>query len=368
MNWTNPYLLAAVFAIPTLLVAMGLLKKNKFVVEGRTALLTGASQGMGLAVAIKLAQKGANVVLVARDEKKLEEAKKQVAAAAKDPSKQRFTWFSVDVTNEEQIEKLVQDTVRWNNDKLPDIVWQLAGWAAPDLFLDTPVDILRKHMEVNYWGACYLAHSVLRAWTGEKSAESDASREDATRNKKPLPRHFIFTATTAVYCGVAGYMPYSPAKAALRNLADGLKSEMNLYNGARYHGLPSGATPTKPEIKIHLITPGTILSPSFAEENKTKHEVTRILEEGDPQQTPEQVADVAIKALENGNYMSSTNLLGHAMRASALHGSPRNGLFGVRDMLLSWVVNLAWLFISPDMEKKVYNYGKDHGVQHRDAQ
>ncbi|KAL8866091.1 MAG: hypothetical protein Q9174_006498 [Haloplaca sp. 1 TL-2023] len=48
--------------------------KNQFPVDGQTVIVTGASQGMGRSVARLLAQKGANVVLVARNIERLEEA------------------------------------------------------------------------------------------------------------------------------------------------------------------------------------------------------------------------------------------------------------------------------------------------------
>lgn len=44
----------------------------------QTALITGGSQGMGKAVAKSLAKKGANVIIVARDEKKLKKALEEV--------------------------------------------------------------------------------------------------------------------------------------------------------------------------------------------------------------------------------------------------------------------------------------------------
>jgi 3-dehydrosphinganine reductase len=322
---------------------------------------------MGREVAKKLAEKGANLILVARDKQKLEDAKKYVAAAAKDPSKQRFTWISADATELEENERLVKEATEWNDGKLPDIVWQIAGGAHPDLFLDTPLEIQRKQMDLNYWSACYLAHTVLRLWTEEKQAASDKTADTALKVTEPPPRHFIMTASLVVYVGIAGYLPYSPAKAAMRQLADGLKSEINLYNGARYHNLPSGATPKQPEIKISLTAPGTILSPGFEIEEQSKHPVTRILEEGDPRQLPDAVAEAMIKGLEKGNFMTTTHFLGHAMRVSALGGAPRNGLFGIRDALFSWATAIAWLFIGPDMEKKVWKFGKEHGVQHREA-
>jgi 3-oxoacyl-[acyl-carrier protein] reductase len=48
--------------------------------SGRTAVVTGASQGIGRACALKLAQCGANVALVARNQQKLEEVAQQIAS------------------------------------------------------------------------------------------------------------------------------------------------------------------------------------------------------------------------------------------------------------------------------------------------
>ncbi|KAH3683573.1 hypothetical protein WICPIJ_005455, partial [Wickerhamomyces pijperi] len=44
---------------------------NKFVVEGKLAVITGGSQGLGFALAKKLVSKGANVVIISRTESKL---------------------------------------------------------------------------------------------------------------------------------------------------------------------------------------------------------------------------------------------------------------------------------------------------------
>lgn len=136
---------------------------------------------------------------------------------------------------------------------------------------------------------------------------------------------------------------------------------MNLYNGARLRD--STKPPPYPEVKVHCVLPGTILSPGYEHEQTLKHPVTALLEEGDPQQTPDEVAAVAVKALEAGGYMITTQMLGHLMRLGALGGSPRNGWWGFRDYVGSCVVSLAWLFIGPDMERKVFRWGKKNGIK-----
>ena len=172
------------------------------------------------------------------------------------------------------------------------------------------------------------------------------------------PRHFIITGSSVCFCGVAGYAPYSPPKSALRSLADTLRSELNLYNGYRSTHPEQGP---QADVKIHCVVPGTITSPGLEHENSIKHPVSKILEEGDPRQTEDEVAAAAVKGLESGGYLITTQFLGHAMRAGTLGGSPRNNWFV--DTLFAWVVNIAWLFIGPDMEGKVFKYGQTHDVK-----
>jgi 3-oxoacyl-[acyl-carrier protein] reductase len=66
--------------------------------SGRVALITGASQGIGQACAVKLAEAGAAVAVVARNQEKLEQVVQQVAACGG-----KAAAFPMDVADEEQI-------------------------------------------------------------------------------------------------------------------------------------------------------------------------------------------------------------------------------------------------------------------------
>lgn len=207
-------------------------------------------------------------------------------------------------------------------------------------------------MDINYFAAAYLAQSTLRTWI------KPSPNTDRNANPKLAKlRHFIMTSSVLSFVGIAGYGPYSGPKSAMRSLADTLRGEANLYNGARRKDHVNGPPA---DIKIHCVMPGTITSPGFEEEEKLKHAVTKILEEGDPSQTEDEVAKAAVNGLEKGGFIITTQLLGHAMRASALGGSPRNNWFV--DTVFSWIVAVAWLFIGPDLDGKVFNYGKKHGL------
>ncbi|KAM0722857.1 hypothetical protein Q7P37_001055 [Cladosporium fusiforme] len=331
-------------------------RKNYFELDGKTVLLTGGSAGMGRGVAKILAQKGANIVIVARNQGRLSEAIAYASAAAANPSKQRFHTISADVTSPEENDRIVSETTAWNHGQPPDIVWQVAGGAHPALFRDTPVDVLRNQMDMNYWGAAYLAQTTLKAWT------KPSSKPDSSSSGGKGPRQFVMTSSVAALLGAAGYAPYCPAKAAMRSLADTLHSEVNIYNGSRRSkDATVRAEAPERDISIHLVMPGTISSPGLENENKTKHAVTTILEKDDTVQTEDEVAAAAVRGLEKGGYIVTTQFIASLLRAGMLGGSARNNWF--LDTVMSWVISIVWLFIKPDMDGKVFNYGKKYGTR-----
>jgi NAD(P)-dependent dehydrogenase (short-subunit alcohol dehydrogenase family) len=69
--------------------------------NGKIALITGASKGLGKAMALALSQAGASIALVSRDQSKLESVKADIEAA-----NGKASVFIADVTNEAQIARL----------------------------------------------------------------------------------------------------------------------------------------------------------------------------------------------------------------------------------------------------------------------
>ncbi len=74
--------------------------------SGHVALVTGASQGIGRACALKLAERGAMVAVAARNQEKLNELVGQIAAAGG-----QATAFALDVSDEEQIKSVFKAVI-----------------------------------------------------------------------------------------------------------------------------------------------------------------------------------------------------------------------------------------------------------------
>ena len=74
--------------------------------EGRVALVTGASQGIGHACALHLARHGASVALAARNQQKLDELGAQIAGLGG-----KAAVFAMDVADEEQIKSGVRAAI-----------------------------------------------------------------------------------------------------------------------------------------------------------------------------------------------------------------------------------------------------------------
>jgi len=74
--------------------------------SGRVALITGASQGIGHACALKLATAGANAAVAARNQQKLDELVAQISAAGGTAAA-----FVLDVSDEEQIKSVFKSAL-----------------------------------------------------------------------------------------------------------------------------------------------------------------------------------------------------------------------------------------------------------------
>lgn len=81
-----------------------LLPPAAFRLDGRTALVTGASKNIGAAISTALAAAGADLVMVARDSARLERKSEEIRAGYPE---RRITTFAADVSDPEMVDRLV---------------------------------------------------------------------------------------------------------------------------------------------------------------------------------------------------------------------------------------------------------------------
>ncbi|WP_233270303.1 SDR family NAD(P)-dependent oxidoreductase [Chachezhania sediminis] len=127
-----------------------------FDLTGKVALLTGASKGMGLAMATALAEHGARVVISARKQDQLDEAAAVINAAV---GKDLVSGVACNIGYREQIEALVAKT---RSDAGPiDVVIGNAG-VNPyyGSILDIPDEAYEKTMQANVQSDLWLANAV----------------------------------------------------------------------------------------------------------------------------------------------------------------------------------------------------------------
>jgi 3-oxoacyl-[acyl-carrier protein] reductase len=124
--------------------------------EGRIALVTGASQGIGRACALALAGAGATVALAARNESKLADVAAEIEAAGG-----KAAAFALDVASEESI-KAVAKAILERFGKV-EILVNNAGITRDDLVLRMKRSDWDEVLSTNLTGAFLLTQAVLRA-------------------------------------------------------------------------------------------------------------------------------------------------------------------------------------------------------------
>jgi gluconate 5-dehydrogenase len=135
-----------------------------FSLKGKCALVTGSSQGIGLALAEGLLKAGAQVVLNGRDARKLTEARDGLAAAGHEVFGSVF-----DVTDETAVEKAVH-AIEVQHGPI-DILINNAGMQFRTSLEDFPVDKWRELMRVNVESAFIVGKAVAKHMIARKQGK-----------------------------------------------------------------------------------------------------------------------------------------------------------------------------------------------------
>ena len=132
--------------------------------------VTGGSSGIGKQVAIIAASKGANVAIIARNLKKLEEAKAEILKAHKYGEKQKVEIVSLDIgSNYSEVERVIDEL----EEKIGPIYMLVncAGTAICGKIEDTSIETLKQLNDVNFMATYYCTKAVVPKMKREKNGK-----------------------------------------------------------------------------------------------------------------------------------------------------------------------------------------------------
>lgn len=157
--------------------------------KNKIAIITGASQGIGKATAIKLDKEGLFCILVARDAKKLKETAKLLSG--------RAMIFPADVSNRRQIEALVAKILKKFH--RIDILINNAGVALKKEIEDIREEEFNQLVNTNLRGTFNCSQAVIKQMKVQKSGQ--IINISALIAKKPVAGRSVHSATKSAVAG-----------------------------------------------------------------------------------------------------------------------------------------------------------------------
>lgn len=228
----------------------------------KNILITGGSSGLGLALAKAFAKEGANLILIARNKNKLNQAQEEIQSLM--PSC-RVNVYSLDVSDEEATFISLQRIMKNQENKL-DYLINSAGILREGYFEELTNSDFSDVMAVNYFGLLNITRAALPYLRESKG-------------------HLVNVASIAGLTGVFGYTPYCAAKHALVGLSEALRYELK----------PQG-------IHVHLICPGEFDSPMVDILNETRTPENRVHTLTVPKSSIETIVEEALKGIRKGQF------------------------------------------------------------------
>lgn len=218
-------------------------------IDGKTALITGGSEGIGFACAKKLYDLNYTVCLLSRNQEKLEAAKRKISGNSQS---NRIINLSCDVTsNISVLEAVKKLTDMWGH---IDVLINSAGCSmhAPSAFENITDEEYLRIMRTNVDGLFWMSRNVLSIMKQQKTG------------------YIINILSTAAHAAQAMNAPYSASKYAANALTETLIKECRKSN-----------------IRISSISPGPVATSIWS------HKITPPSEEEKAQMLrPEDIADI----------------------------------------------------------------------------
>jgi short-subunit dehydrogenase len=233
--------------------------------SGKRAYITGGSSGIGLETARLLAAQGCSLVLFARKQVGLDQARLELEKKTIDPD-QRIHTVSMDVADNEDVRLKIKTAV--DQFGVPDILINSAGIGTADYFENISWEDFDRVMKINVYGTRNTISALLPFM------------------KKRGGGHIVNLSSAAGLLGMFGYSLYSTSKYALVGLSECLRSELKLMS-----------------IGVTVVCPPEVDTPFVAEEAATLPPEARAVKNLAGLLKPEYVARTIVSAIKRKKFL-----------------------------------------------------------------
>ncbi len=232
--------------------------------SGKLVFITGGSSGIGLDLARKLFGYGANIMIIARNSAKLEDARLDIEQFRVSTG-QFIRCLSADVASSANLSSVVPQAIKEFG--APDILISSAGIISCDYFGNISSDSFDSVMKINLYGTRNMIAEVLPAM-------------------KKKGGHIVIISSMAGLIGMCGYTAYGTSKFALVGFAECLRGELKQQG-----------------IHLTVVCPPEVDTPMLLDEIKTIPSEIRILKDMSGQLKPEYVAACVLRAVARKKFM-----------------------------------------------------------------
>jgi 3-dehydrosphinganine reductase len=232
--------------------------------SNKLAFITGGSSGIGLAIARKLFSYGANLVIIARNSEKLEDARRDIERF-RFSSGQFIRCLNADVSRSDDLSRVIPQAI--NESGTPDVLINSAGIINCDYFGKISYDTFDAVMKINLYGTRNMIAGVLPAM-------------------KLRGGHIVIISSVAGLIGMDGYTAYGTSKYALIGFAECLRDELKQQG-----------------IHLTLVCPPEVDTPMLLDEMKTIPSEIRLLKNMAGQLKPDFVAAQVLRAIVRKKFM-----------------------------------------------------------------